>query len=147
MRIQAWRWKCESLSCVQLSATPQTVARQALLSMEFSRWSSQPRDRTHVSCMADRIFTIWAIRQIMCITPENMPFILLGLKLMENQNKEATILVRNHIYREWKKRKIRTSFRVQEEEIYSSLRLPPSLGPHSGVPSGCRDLGFWWGGA
>ena len=26
----------------------------------FSKWSSQPRDRTQVSCMAGRVFTIWA---------------------------------------------------------------------------------------
>ena len=35
----------ESLSCFQLFSTPQTVARQALLSMEFSRlkyWSGKP---------------------------------------------------------------------------------------------------------
>ena len=35
--------QCESLSCVQLFATPWTVAHQALLSMEFSRqqyWSA-----------------------------------------------------------------------------------------------------------
>ena len=55
----------ESLSCVRIFATPWTVARQALLSMEFSRqedWnglpfptprgSSQPRDQTHISCIS-----------------------------------------------------------------------------------------------
>ena len=37
-----WKWKCSLLSCVQLFAAPWTVARQASLSMEFSRreyWS------------------------------------------------------------------------------------------------------------
>ena len=29
----------------------------------FSRGSSQPRDRTQVSCMADRFFTSWATRE------------------------------------------------------------------------------------
>ena len=29
----------------------------------FSRGSSQPRDRTQVSCMAGRFFTSWAIRE------------------------------------------------------------------------------------
>ena len=52
------------LSCVQLFATPWTVAHQAPLYMEFSRqeWvaisfsrgSSQPRDWTHVSCITGR---------------------------------------------------------------------------------------------
>ena len=39
------RCVCQLLSCVRLFATPQTVARQALLSMEFSRhkyWSGLP---------------------------------------------------------------------------------------------------------
>ena len=68
-------WKCQSLSRVRLFVTPRTVARQAPLSMGFSRhsleWvaisfsgaSSWPRDRTHVSCIAGRFFTIWAIRE------------------------------------------------------------------------------------
>ena len=69
---------CESLSHVQLFVTPWTVARQAPLSMGFSRrehWnglpcpppgeSSQPRDQTcvsYVSCLGRRIFpthTTW----------------------------------------------------------------------------------------
>ena len=32
-------------------------------SISFSRRSSQPRDRTRVSCIADRRFTIWATRE------------------------------------------------------------------------------------
>ena len=31
--------------------------------ISFSRGSSQPRDRTWVSCIADRCFTIWATRE------------------------------------------------------------------------------------
>ena len=54
---------------------PQTAAHQAPLSMEFSgkntgvgchalsRGSSQLRDRTWVSCIAVRFFTIWATRK------------------------------------------------------------------------------------
>ena len=57
-----------SLSPVQVFATPWTVAHKAPLSMglsrqeywsgltPFSRGSSQPRDRTRVSCTADRFF-------------------------------------------------------------------------------------------
>ena len=64
----------KSLSRFRLFATPWTVARQALLSMGFSKqeyWSglpfpspggsSQPRDRTCVSCIAGRRFILWAI--------------------------------------------------------------------------------------
>ena len=31
--------------------------------ISFSRWSSQRRDQTWVSCFADRFFTIWATRE------------------------------------------------------------------------------------
>ena len=61
--------KVKSLSHVRLFATPWTVAYQAPLSMGFSRqecweWvaisfsrgSSQPRDRTRVSCIVGRRF-------------------------------------------------------------------------------------------
>ena len=64
-------------SHLQLFATPWTVARQAPLSMGFSRqeywreWvaipfsrgSSWPRDETQVSCIAGRFFTTWATRK------------------------------------------------------------------------------------
>ena len=67
---------CVSRSVVWLFATPRTVARQAPLSMGFSRqecWSgltisssrgsSQPRDWSWVSCIAGGFFTIWATKQ------------------------------------------------------------------------------------
>ena len=63
------------LSRVQLFATPWTVVYQAPLSLGFSRnsmgvdchisfskGSSQPRDRTWVSHIIDRRFTVWAIK-------------------------------------------------------------------------------------
>ena len=34
----------------------------------FSRGSSQPRDQTWVSCIADRFFTIWATREVPSIS-------------------------------------------------------------------------------
>ena len=65
-------WKCELLSRVQHFVNSWTVAHQAPLSIGFSRqeyWSgvaipfsrgsSRPRDRTQVSCIAGRFFTIW----------------------------------------------------------------------------------------
>ena len=63
--------KVKSLSCVRLFATPWTVAYQVSPSMGFSRqeyWSglpfpspgdsSQPRNRTQVSYIAGRHFTL-----------------------------------------------------------------------------------------
>ena len=65
--------KCQSLSCAWLFATPWTgayqdpsvceISRQEYwsgLPFSFSRVSSQPRDRTRVSCTAGRFFTDWA---------------------------------------------------------------------------------------
>ena len=67
---------CAVHSCIWLFATPWTIACQAPLSLgilqarilewvaiPFSRGSSQPRDRTQVSCIADGFFTIWATRE------------------------------------------------------------------------------------
>ena len=66
----------KSLSCVRLFATPWTIAYHVPLPMgilqarilewvaiSFSRGSSQPRDRTPVSCIAGRRFTLWATRE------------------------------------------------------------------------------------
>ena len=64
-----WKWKL--LSCVWLFATPWTIksmefSRPELLewvAIPFSRGSSQPRDRTQVSCIAGRLFTSCATRE------------------------------------------------------------------------------------
>ena len=65
----------ESLSCVWLFATLWTLAHQVPLAhgilwarilkwaaIPFSRGSCQPRDRTWISCVTGRFFTIWATR-------------------------------------------------------------------------------------
>ena len=83
----SWVWGCCCVcpamslqSCVQLFATVWTVTLQAPLSMGFSRqeswiWvaiaffrgSSWPRDQIHISCIADRFFTVWATRELSSI--------------------------------------------------------------------------------
>ena len=63
--------KVKSLSHIQLSVTPRTLAYQAPRSMGFSRqeyWSglpfaspgksSRPRDRSRISCIVGRRFTV-----------------------------------------------------------------------------------------
>ena len=80
--LHRWKWKCSSLNRVQLLATPWARTPQAPLSIGFSRqeygsgwtillcWtiipfsrgSSQPRDRTWLSCIAGRFFTVSATR-------------------------------------------------------------------------------------
>ena len=64
---------CQLISCVQLFATPWTVAPPGLSvhgillewgAIPFSRGSSWPRDQTQVSCIAGRFFTLWATREV-----------------------------------------------------------------------------------
>ena len=71
------RVKVKSLSCVQLFATPWTVAYLPCSSVHgifqarvlewvaisFSRESSRPREWTRDSCIAGRCFTVWATRE------------------------------------------------------------------------------------
>ena len=79
-----------SLSCVQLLATPWTIARQAPLSMgilqaRILEWiampsckgSSQHRDRTQVSRIAGRFFTVWATKEayLCCYLPHKCSWI------------------------------------------------------------------------
>ena len=55
---ESWKWKW--LSCVWLFVIPWTVAWVAI---PFSGGSSHLRDRTPVSCIAGRFFTVWAIME------------------------------------------------------------------------------------
>ena len=40
--------------------------------ISFSRGSSQPRDQTWVSCIADRSFIVWATREFMMFNTNKM---------------------------------------------------------------------------
>ena len=64
--------KCWSLSHVQLFVTLWTVTHQAPLSMEFRQElelllpsPGDLPDQTRVSCIAGRLFTIWATREVL----------------------------------------------------------------------------------
>ena len=73
-----WKWKCESVSHSVVSnslwphwlySLPGSSVHEILqaiilewVAIPFSRGSSWPRDRTHVSCTAGGFFTIWATR-------------------------------------------------------------------------------------
>ena len=70
---QIYTWK--SLSHVWLFATPWTIQSMEFqarilewVAFPFSRGSSQPRDWTWVSCIADRFFTSWATREAQIYT-------------------------------------------------------------------------------
>ena len=43
--------------------------------ISFSRGSSQPRDRTWVSCVADRRFTVWTTREAQKEVPRSGPIV------------------------------------------------------------------------
>ena len=71
------KWKCWSLSCVQLFYDPidwsqpgssvHGISQERILewvAIPLSRRSSWPRDRTLVSCIAGRFFTIWSTREL-----------------------------------------------------------------------------------
>ena len=70
-----------SCSVISNSVAPWTIAHPAPLSMGIlqtrilewvampsSRGSSWPRDRTHVSCIAGRFFTVWPTREVLGVS-------------------------------------------------------------------------------
>ena len=88
--LKKWKVKVKSFSRVLLFATPWAVAYQTPSSMGFSRqeyWSvlewvaisfskrsSRPRDRTEVSRLAGRCFTLWTTREApeICLTQHKL---------------------------------------------------------------------------
>ena len=73
--------------------------------ISFSRGSSQPRDRTRVSCFADRCFTVWATREIHPLHSEHLIKYKSGdrarQKLLQgNRRQESVSLSYNHRYSE-----------------------------------------------
>ena len=55
--MEVWCWSRETLS----SHSPTRILE--CIAFPFSKGSSQPRDRTQVSCITGRFFTNWAIRE------------------------------------------------------------------------------------
>ena len=54
------------MDCCLLGSSIHNISQARILewvAISFSRGSSQPRDRTQVSCIAGRCFTIWATRE------------------------------------------------------------------------------------
>ena len=78
LRTSRWWWKVKVLVtrscltlCYPMDCSPPGSSVHGfvparileLVAIPFSRGSSQPRDRTRVSCIAGRFFTIWARRE------------------------------------------------------------------------------------
>ena len=57
---------CDPMDCSPSGCSVHGILQARILqwaAISFSRASSQPKDRTHVSCIADRRFTVWATRE------------------------------------------------------------------------------------
>ena len=64
--IQSCPTLCDPMNCSLLGSSVCGILQARILewvSVPFSRGSSQPRDRTQVSCIAGRFFTSWATRE------------------------------------------------------------------------------------
>ena len=58
---------CNSMDCSPPGSSAHGILQARILewvAISFSRGSSRPRDRTWVSCIIGRIFTLWAIREV-----------------------------------------------------------------------------------
>ena len=56
---------CDPMDCSLPHSSVVGFSRQEYFDISSSRGSSQPRDRTWVSCIVDRRFTIWATREVL----------------------------------------------------------------------------------
>ena len=63
-------WLCDPVDCSLPGSWIHGILQARILewvAISFSRGSSWPRDRTWVSCIADRRFTVWATREALKI--------------------------------------------------------------------------------
>ena len=63
---QSWMTLCDPMDCSLTGSSVHEILQARILgcvAMPFSRGSSQPRDRTYVSCFTGRYVTIWATRE------------------------------------------------------------------------------------
>ena len=120
------KWSELTQSCPTLW-DPRTVAHQALpygilqarilewVAISFSRGTSQPRDRTQVSCIVGRRFTLWATREALVVYADL------------NSNLEVVLCKRKR-KKERKKVKSLSSVRLFAIPWTVSYQGPPSMG-------------------
>ena len=63
---QSWLTLCDPVDCSPPGSSVHGILQARILewiAISFSRGSSQPRDRTQVSCSAGRCFILWATRE------------------------------------------------------------------------------------
>ena len=82
---------CDPMDCSPPGSSVHGILQVRILewvTIPFSRGSSWPRDRTWVSCIAGRFFTIWATRRlysVMILTNKSALFIMSGNFLSSNK--------------------------------------------------------------
>ena len=72
---------CDPMDCSLPSSSVHRIFQAIVLewiAISFSRGSSWPRDGTWVSCIVDRCFTIWAIREIFYRSYNSPNYLLFG---------------------------------------------------------------------
>ena len=83
---------CDPMNCSPPGSSVCGISQARILewvAIPFSRGSSGPRDRTHVSCIAGRFFTIWATREAPFFHSEYV-LNMLSESLMGDQNDPLT---------------------------------------------------------
>ena len=72
---------CDPVDCPPPSFSVHEILQAGVLewvAIPFSRGSSPPRDRTQVSCIEGRLFTIWAAREALNINLVNINWLCLS---------------------------------------------------------------------
>ena len=70
-------WLCDPVDCSPPGSSVHGILQEGILewvAISFSRGSSQPRDRTRVSCIAGRCFILWATRKAPGLLSSNVNF-------------------------------------------------------------------------
>ena len=81
--LQLYLTVCNPMDCSPPGSSVHGILQKRILewvAIPFSRGSSQPRDRTWVSCIAGGFFTIWATREAWCHQELLPNCILKGIK-------------------------------------------------------------------
>ena len=84
-----WKWKSFSRVwlCNPMDYMVHRILQARILELEafpFSRGSSQPRDRTQVSCTASGFFTSWATREALLVVLSIIKVISIRIEYFQN---------------------------------------------------------------
>ena len=116
---------CDPMDCSPPGSSVQGISQARILqwvAISFSRGSSQPRDRTHVSCIAGGFFTIWATREAK--PRDGCLFKGRDVKMQGDKERMVICTWRQRLkLRSWMWRNAKTCTRGQEES--GRFILPP----------------------